>query len=228
MTPLAGDEKTASARAGRYGRLCISDTSNIKRAQSQDTSTGCAISACNRAICVMVPPLSDPRWHPRKGKRQCLDNNRCFPKYQRVGRSIPQKSRVDALIHGQRPIFRLSPTSLSILGRVLFGPRWKAALHRELGIDERLIHRWATGNRSVSPRQSVKICQAVRAKHHRRADRETATYAAVVDSIVEPEARALLLEIVSKEIEIRVAVIRQLARNGHGQDERPRQSPGGK
>jgi hypothetical protein len=89
-------------------------------------------------------------------------------------------------------------------------------LHRELGIDERLIHRWATGSRPVSQRRSAEIVRAARAKHNRRADRETAMYAAMVESIIEPEAHALLLEIVSKEVEIRVAVIRQLARNGNG------------
>ncbi len=48
-------------------------------------------------------------------------------------------------------------------------------------------------------------------------------YAAMVESIIEPEAQALLLEIVSKEVEIRVAVIRQLARNGrmHNRDSLP-------
>ncbi len=53
-------------------------------------------------------------------------------------------------------------------------------------------------------------------------------YAAMVETIIEPEAHALLLEIVSKEIEIRVAVIRQLARNGYGQNDRLGQSSSGK
>ncbi len=127
-----------------------------------------------------------------------------------------RESGLDSPNHGHRPIFRLSPTSLATLGRVLFGPRWKAALHRELGIDERLIHRWATGNRPVSPRRSVEICRAVLAKHQRRTDRRSSVYAAMVESIPEPEARAILLEIVSREVEILIPVIRQLARNGNG------------
>jgi hypothetical protein len=127
-----------------------------------------------------------------------------------------RKSRFNAPIHGHRAIFRLSPSSLANFGRYLFGHRWKAALHRELGIDERLIHRWATGNRPVSPRRSDQIVRAALARHRRLRSRETVTFDALIESTPEPEARAILLEIWSEEIEVRAAAIRKLARNDHG------------
>ena len=126
------------------------------------------------------------------------------------------ESRLNLRNHGQRPIFRLSPSSLANFGRYLFGRRWKAALHRELQVDERLIHRWATGNRPVSPRRSDQIVRAALARHRRLRSRETATFDALINSTPEPEARAILLEIWSAEIEDRAAAIRKLARNHHG------------
>jgi hypothetical protein len=126
------------------------------------------------------------------------------------------ESRLNSRNHGHRPIFRLSPASLANFGRYLFGRRWKAALHRELQVDERLIHRWATGNRPVSPRRSDQIVRAALARHRRLRSRETATFDALIESTPEPEARAILLEIWSAEIEDRAAAIRKLARNHHG------------
>ncbi len=114
------------------------------------------------------------------------------------------------------PDFRLSPASLANFGRYLFGRRWKAALHRELDVDERLIHRWATGNRPVSSRRSDQIVRAALARHRRLRSRETATFDALIESTAEPEARAILLEIWSEEIEVRAAAIRKIARNHHG------------
>ena len=86
-------------------------------------------------------------------------------------------------------------------------------MHRLLNVDERLIHRWATGNRPVSENWSDRIVRIVRAKHNSRAARDEAFYASMVEAIVEPEARDLLLEIVSKEVEVRAAVIAKLARS---------------
>ncbi len=71
-----------------------------------------------------------------------------------------------------------------------------------------------TGERPVSPRLSAEICKALASRNERLVERQASGYAAVVKSIVEPEAQALLLERVAKEIELRVAVIRQIARNG--------------
>jgi hypothetical protein len=89
-------------------------------------------------------------------------------------------------------------------------------MHRELQVDERLIHRWATGNRSISPRRSDQIVRAARARHRRLRSRETATWDALIESTPEPEARAILLEMWSEEIEDRAAAIRKIARNHHG------------
>lgn len=100
------------------------------------------------------------------------------------------------------------------MGLYLFGPRWKAALSRELRIDERLIHRWASQDRPVSLKYSNQIARIVRARHDSRVARESATYVAMVATITSPDARALLLEIVAKEISVRVVAVTQLARNG--------------
>jgi hypothetical protein len=100
------------------------------------------------------------------------------------------------------------------LGLYLFGPRWKAALSREVRVDERLIHRWASQDRPVSLKYSNQIARIVRARHDGRVARENGTYAAMVATIASPDARALLLEIVAKEIEVRVVAVTQLARKG--------------
>jgi hypothetical protein len=99
------------------------------------------------------------------------------------------------------------------LSLYLFGPRWKAALSRELRVDERLIHRWASQDRPVSVKYSNQIARIVRARHDSRVARESGTYAAMVASITSADARALLLVIVAGEIEVRVAAVTQLARN---------------
>ncbi len=63
-------------------------------------------------------------------------------------------------------------------------------------------------------RYSERIPRIARARHDRRAGRKQAQYVAMADSLSSPDARALLLEIIAKEIEVRVAVVTRLARNG--------------
>jgi hypothetical protein len=98
------------------------------------------------------------------------------------------------------------------LSLYLFGPRWKAALSRELRIDVRLIHRWASQDRPVSVKYTERIARIVRARHDSRVAREAGQYAAMVATITSLNARALLLEIVAKEIAVRAVVVTQLAR----------------
>jgi hypothetical protein len=83
---------------------------------------------------------------------------------------------------------RLGAGDLAILGRYLFGPRWKAALARELGVSDRIVMYWASAQRPTSRRCSAMTLVLVQ---HRRASRLAAVqqgYAAMVCALSAPPA----------------------------------------
>ncbi|SFU34670.1 hypothetical protein SAMN02799631_00269 [Methylobacterium sp. 174MFSha1.1] len=45
----------------------------------------------------------------------------------------------------------MNPTLLVAAGEALFGPEWRRPLAAALGVDARLVQRWANGQRGIPP-----------------------------------------------------------------------------
>jgi hypothetical protein len=75
---------------------------------------------------------------------------------------------------------RLSPHDLGILGRYLFGARWKAALAREIKVSDRLVKYWAVAARPTSVRCSALILALVQRRRQLRLSQVQHGYAAMV------------------------------------------------
>jgi hypothetical protein len=132
-------------------------------------------------------------------------------------------------IREQGSDFRLPASDVALFGRYLFKTRWQKALSEELGISRRQIVYWKTSRRPVSIKYSRMITRLVGLRHERRTKREDTDYTDMVDSATSEPAKAMLLEMLAAEVEVRVRAMRRLARNGtYTADERDDQlSPSG-
>jgi hypothetical protein len=83
---------------------------------------------------------------------------------------------------------RLSARDLAILGRYLFGARWKAALARELEVSVRIVKYWASGQRPTSVRRSAIIIALVQRRRETRLAAVQRGYAALVAALDAPPA----------------------------------------
>jgi len=50
-------------------------------------------------------------------------------------------------------MFTRSPAGLALAGEALYGHRWQTSLARDLGVAPRTIRKWASGEKSIPPRQ---------------------------------------------------------------------------
>lgn len=106
---------------------------------------------------------------------------------------------------------RLSPADLAVLGRYVFRVGgWQTALARELGCSRNLVGMWMGGRRPVSVEMSRRIAMIARQRHDRRVLAERASYLALVSRLSSNAARALMLSMITGEVEARIAVIGQL------------------
>jgi hypothetical protein len=92
---------------------------------------------------------------------------------------------------------RLDAQDLAILGRYLFGARWKAALARELEVSDRIVKYWAAAQRPTSARCSVMILALVQRRRADRLRQVQQGYSAMVCALrVPPAALAITTEVV--------------------------------
>jgi hypothetical protein len=92
---------------------------------------------------------------------------------------------------------RLGAGDLAILGRYLFGPRWKAALARELGVSDRIVMYWASAQRPTSRRCSTMTVALVQGRRASRLAAVQQGYAAMVCALsAPPAALAITTEVV--------------------------------
>jgi hypothetical protein len=105
---------------------------------------------------------------------------------------------VDGLLGwGRQGSARLDARDLAILGRYLFGPRWKAALARELAVSDRIVKYWASAQRPTSVRCSAMILVLVQRRREARLAVVQQGYAAMVDALTaRPAALAITTEVV--------------------------------
>jgi hypothetical protein len=78
---------------------------------------------------------------------------------------------------------RLDARDLAVLGRYLFGARWKAALARELAVSDRIVKYWASAQRPTSVRCSVMILALVQRRHDGRLAVVQQGYAAMLEAL---------------------------------------------
>jgi hypothetical protein len=83
---------------------------------------------------------------------------------------------------------RLGAADLAVLGRYLYGPRWKAPLARELVVSVRLVKYWASGCRPTSLRCSLLILALVQRRRACRLAQLQQGYSAMVDALGAPHA----------------------------------------
>lgn len=92
---------------------------------------------------------------------------------------------------------RLCAPDLAVLGRYLFGPRWKAALARELEVSVRIVGYWASAERPTSVRCSAAIIALVQRRRADRLRQVQQGYAAMVCALHVPlAALAITVEVV--------------------------------
>lgn len=82
---------------------------------------------------------------------------------------------------------------LHLLGLYLYGPRWQTRLARALAVDPRMVRYWAAGARSISERRAATIGTMARDRHLRRLSAERSHYIGIVEAVVSPGLRAVML-----------------------------------
>src|SRR5208282_689119 len=113
------------------------------------------------------------------------------------------------------PVPRLSPADLAVLGRYVFRVGgWQTALARELGCSRNLVGMWMGGRRPVSVEMSRRIAMIARQRHDRRVLAERASYLALVSRLSSNAARALMLSMITGEVEMAIGRLSRIARGG--------------
>ena len=51
----------------------------------------------------------------------------------------------------------MTPTDLTSIATAMFGPRWQRELERALGVDDRLVRRWAAGDVPIPDARTAQI-----------------------------------------------------------------------
>jgi hypothetical protein len=54
-------------------------------------------------------------------------------------------------------VANLTAGDLATLGRYVFGPRWQAALAREMGVSRQIVVEWAASRRPLNAKRSLQI-----------------------------------------------------------------------
>jgi hypothetical protein len=129
------------------------------------------------------------------------------------GRARRTDNHVSQTDKGGREVANLTAGDLATLGRYVFGPRWQAALAREMGVSRQLIVYWASGKRPVTKQRSLQIAVLARAKHDRRVLAERSSYVAMSSTLASEQARSVLLSMIANEVSARVETIAALTRD---------------
>jgi hypothetical protein len=104
----------------------------------------------------------------------------------------------------------LSRADLAVLGRYLYGPRWQSALAKELKVSRQAVVYWAGGQRPISEARTRRIAALARARHDKRVIVERLAYVEMAGSLTSMAAKAMLLAMITDEVQARLAAIATL------------------
>jgi hypothetical protein len=110
-------------------------------------------------------------------------------------------------------VANLTAGDLATLGRYVFGPRWQAALAREMGVSRQLIVYWASGKRAITKQRSLQVAVLARARHDRRVLAERSAFVAMSSGLASEQARNVLLSMIANEVAARVETITRLTQD---------------